>query len=69
MDFSQILSKKTDTIVEKWVEAVRVDEQIESADSLPRTDIRDHIPHVLAAMTTVLSQSTDSDIELLFRQV
>ncbi|WP_308410463.1 MULTISPECIES: RsbRD N-terminal domain-containing protein [Fischerella] len=55
--------------MEKWVEAVRVDEQIESADSLPRTDIRDHIPHVLAAMTTVLSQSTDSDIELLFRQV
>ncbi|WP_026731984.1 sensor histidine kinase [Fischerella sp. PCC 9605] len=67
MDFSQLLSEKTNTIVEKWVTAVRVDEQIESADSLPRTNIRDHIPHVLAAIITVLSESTDSDIELLVR--
>lgn len=67
MDFSQSLAQKTDTIVERWVEAVSFDRQIESADALPRSAVRDHIPHVLAAMATVLSQSQDSDIELLVR--
>ncbi|NMG09655.1 sensor histidine kinase [Brasilonema sp. UFV-L1] len=67
MDYSHLLSEKTNTIVENWVKAVRVDKDIESADSLPRIDIRNHIPHVLAAMATVLSQSTDSNIELLVR--
>lgn len=63
MDFSQLLVEKTDTITKNWVEAVRSDKQISSADDLPRSAIQDHIADLLMAIATVLSQSQDSDIE------
>jgi signal transduction histidine kinase len=63
MDFSQLLLDKTDPILKNWVEAVRQDRQIESADNLPHTAIENHLSHVLAAMATVLSQSKNSEIE------
>lgn len=63
MDFSQLLVKKKDAILKNWIEAVRVDEQISSADHLPRSAIRNHLPDVLMAMATVLSHSQDSDIQ------
>jgi len=63
MNFSQLLLEKIDTIAKNWVEAVRRDRQISSADDLPRSAIRDHLPDVLKAMASVLSQSQDSDIE------
>jgi hypothetical protein len=62
MDFSQLLVEKIDTITKNWVEAVRLDRQVSSADELPRSAIQDHISDLLMAMTTVLSQSQDSDI-------
>jgi hypothetical protein len=67
MDYSQLLAQKADTIVERWVEAVSQDRQIKSADDLPRSSVRDHIPHVLAAMATVLDQSQSSNIESLIQ--
>jgi len=67
IDFSQLLAEKTDTIVERWVQAVSFDRQIESTDNLPLTSVQDHIPQVLTAMATVLSQSQDSNIDLLVR--
>ncbi len=67
IDFSKLLTEKTDTIVERWVQAVSIDRQIESTDHLPRTSVQDHIPQVLTAMATVLSQSQDNNIELLVR--
>ena len=67
MDFSQLLAQKTDAIVERWIEAVRKDKHIESADALPSASVRDHIPHILGAMATVLSPSEESDVELLVR--
>lgn len=67
MGYSQLLAQKADTIVERWVEAVSQDKQIKSADDLPRSSVRDHIPHVLAAMATVLDQSQSSDIESLIQ--
>lgn len=63
MDFSQLLAEKIDTIINDWIEAVRLDRQIATADDLPRPALRDHLPDVLMAMTTVLSQSQESDIE------
>ncbi|MBH8566646.1 HAMP domain-containing histidine kinase [Nostoc sp. CENA67] len=63
MDFSQVLAEKTDTILYKWVIAVRKDRRIESADDLSYTAIRNHIPDVLKAMVTVLSKSEDSDVK------
>ena len=63
MDFNQLLIEKIDIIVKNWVEAVRLDRQISSADDLPRSAIRDHLPDVLKAMATVLSQSENGDIQ------
>lgn len=63
MDFSQLLLDKTDVILEKWVEAVRQDKQIQSDDDLSKLAIEDHVSHVLAAMATVLSESKDSEIQ------
>jgi signal transduction histidine kinase len=63
MDFSILLADKTESIVEKWVVAVRKDRQIETADELSYTAIRDHIPDVLKGMVTVLSTTQGSDIK------
>ncbi|MBE9052931.1 HAMP domain-containing histidine kinase [Nostocales cyanobacterium LEGE 11386] len=62
MDFSLLLAEKTDTILEKWVAAVRKNRKIESADDLTYTAIQNDIPDVLKAMLTVLSTSETSDI-------
>ncbi|MEH2377126.1 sensor histidine kinase [Nostoc sp.] len=63
MDFSQVLAEKADTILDKWITAVRKDRRIESADDLSYTAVKDHIPDVLKAMVTVLSKSQDNDIQ------
>ncbi len=63
MDFSQVLAEKTNTILKKWIAAVRKDRRIESADELSYTAVKDHIPDVLKAMVTVLSKSQDNDIQ------
>ncbi|YAF95189.1 MAG: sensor histidine kinase [Nodularia sp. CChRGM 3473] len=62
MDFSLLLAEKTDTILEKWVAAVRKNRKIESADDLTYTAIQNDIPDVLKAMLTVLSTSETNDI-------
>lgn len=62
-DFSQVLVEKTEIILEKWVEAVRQDDSIESAEKLTRPAIENHLSHVLSAMATVLSQSQDSEVQ------
>ncbi|GAB1542148.1 sensor histidine kinase [Scytonema sp. NUACC21] len=63
MNFSQLLLDKIDTIVTNWIDAVRLDRQISSTEKLPRSSIRNHLPDVLKAMATVVSQSEKSDIE------
>jgi hypothetical protein len=63
MNFSQLLAEKIDAIAKNWVEAVRLDRQISTSDDLPHSAIQNHVPDVLMAMTTVLSQSQDSDIQ------
>lgn len=63
IDFSQLLLDKTDAILEKWVEAVRQDNHIESDDNLSNSAIENHLSHVLAAMATVLSESKTSEIQ------
>ncbi len=65
MDFSQLLKERAETIANQWVEAVKRDRQIQSTDHLSAVAIRDHIPHVLMALTTVLSHEEENDIETL----
>ncbi|NQE37442.1 Autoinducer 2 sensor kinase/phosphatase LuxQ [Microcoleus sp. IPMA8] len=67
MDYSQVLAEKTDTILKNWIEAVRLDRKIETADTLPQSAIENHIPYLLAAMTTVLSQYQKSDIKVIIQ--
>lgn len=67
-DFSQALQDKIDIISQNWVEAVRGDEQIESAKQLTYDSVRDSLPIVLQAIVTMLSQSEDSDIQTLVQQ-
>jgi signal transduction histidine kinase len=64
-DFSQLLTEKSETITSQWVEAVVCDRQIASTNDLSRNAIRDHIPHVLEAMVTVLAQNQTNDIETI----
>ncbi|MDZ8052532.1 MAG: sensor histidine kinase [Aulosira sp. ZfuVER01] len=63
MDFSQVLAEKTDTILQKWVIEVRKDKYIESADDLSYTAIKNHLPEVIKAMVTVLSESQGNDVK------
>ncbi|CBN59236.1 MULTISPECIES: sensor histidine kinase [Kamptonema] len=65
LDCSKLLADKTEAILTNWVEAVRQDRHIESADTLPHSAVKDHIPHVLVAMATVLSKTQESEIGLI----
>jgi hypothetical protein len=67
-DFSQALQGKIDIITENWIEAVRSDEQIETAKQLTYTSVRDSLPIVLQAIVTMLSQSEGSDIGTLVEE-
>jgi signal transduction histidine kinase len=64
-DFSQLLTEKAETITAQWVEAVVRDRQIVSANNLSHNAIRDHIPHVLEALITVLAQDQTNDVEAI----
>ncbi|MEG4404970.1 sensor histidine kinase [Microcoleus sp. MON2_D5] len=61
IDFSQALQDKIDLITQNWIEAVRAEEQIQTAKQLTYDSVRDSLPVVLQAMVTMLSQSEDSD--------
>ena len=63
INFSEVLVEKTETVIEQWVEAVRQDREIESANDLPRPAIENHLSHVLSAMATVLSHTQESEIQ------
>jgi signal transduction histidine kinase len=64
-DFSLALQDKIDTIIQKWIEAVRCDDRLETAKELTYNGVRDSIPLVLQAIATMLSQSQESDIQTL----
>ncbi|MEG4519456.1 MULTISPECIES: sensor histidine kinase [unclassified Microcoleus] len=64
-DFSLALQDRIDTIIQNWIEAVRSDDQLESAKELTYNGVRDSVPMVLQAIVTMLSQSQESDIHTL----
>ena len=68
IDFSQALQDKIDIITQNWIEAVRGDEQIETAKQLTYDSVRDSLPIVLQAIVTLLSQSEESDLRTLIEQ-
>lgn len=68
VDFSQLLLNKINLIIENWVEAVRHDDKIKSADNLPFKAIRNSLPDVLEAMATMLSSSQENDVRTLVQK-
>ncbi|MEG4005297.1 sensor histidine kinase [Microcoleus sp. Pol11C1] len=64
-DFSLALQDRIDIIIQNWIEAVRSDDQLESAKELTYNGVRDSVPMVLQAIVTMLSQSQESDIRTL----
>jgi len=67
MDFKQLILEKKDQIIEQWVVAVRQDGQIESAHSLTFKALRDSLPDVLEALSTVLSRYQEDDQKALIQ--
>jgi signal transduction histidine kinase len=65
VDFSRLLEQKANQITEAWVDAVERDRQIPTTSQLSHAAIRDHIPHVLQALTTVLSRVEENDVETI----
>ena len=68
IDFSQALQDQIDIIIENWIEAVRGDEEIETAKQLTYDSVRDSLPIVLHAIVTMLSQSEDSDLRTVIQE-
>lgn len=67
MDFSQSLVEKIDTIAQNWVEAVRLDREISSANHLSSSAIEDHLHEVLRAMASTLSYNEESNIDTIVK--
>ena len=65
LNFGQLITEQTDSILSEWIEAVRHDRQLKSDDTLSSTAIRDHLPMVLESLATVLSRSEEDNLQLL----
>lgn len=65
MDFSQVITRKSESIVDQWVKAVYEDQQIAATQELTYKAVRDSLPRVMEALATVLSESEVSDLQTL----
>ncbi|MEG4109285.1 sensor histidine kinase [Microcoleus sp. S13_C5] len=68
IDFSQALQDQIDIIIENWIEAVRGDEEIDTAKQLTYDSVRDSLPIVLQAIVTMLSESEESDFRAVIQE-
>ncbi len=64
-DFSQSLLNHKDKIMQRWLEKVCEDGEIESTDGLSRPAIINHLDHVLVALATVLSQNQEDNFQTI----
>ncbi|WP_416669220.1 sensor histidine kinase [Egbenema bharatensis] len=55
MDFSTILNQKRETVIERWIEAVFADQQIEATNELTFNAVRDSLPRVLESLAAMLA--------------
>lgn len=59
LKISRLITDKTDTIMEQWIEAVRKDRRIESTVNLSDTALGDSLPQLLQSLATVLDNPQD----------
>ncbi len=65
MDFSTILNQKRDTIIERWVEAVFEDQQIEATNELTFKAVRDSLPKVLESLAAMLADAKLENFQVI----
>jgi signal transduction histidine kinase len=65
MDLSQVLTQRSDTIIDRWIAAVCDDQRIAATQELTFKAIRDSLPSVLQSLATVLSDYESSDLQTL----
>lgn len=65
INFSQLLAERADTIIEQWIGAVQADKHMKTDDTLSVTAVRDHVPHILQAIVTILSKTQAGDVQSL----
>jgi len=58
-DFSRILEDQVETIVERWIDRLRQDQQIDHGLNLSDTALGDSIPDLLSAIVALLSRSPE----------
>ena len=56
-DIGKSLQAKTDIIIKSWIEQIREDRDLESAESLAYKSVRNSLPIILKALATILSNS------------
>lgn len=56
--FAKYLAPRTEAIVASWLEAVKADPRLVTADSLPELQLRDHVPKILASLIEALGSET-----------
>jgi len=59
-EFGDYLSSRTDHVAEAWVEDVKSDTRIPSADFLPERLLKDHIPRLLEVLVISLKQGMEA---------
>ncbi len=67
MNVGELLLEKTDAITNEWLAVVRKDRQITTTENLRSSAIIDHLPDVLKAMSNVLVESHDYDIQTIVK--
>lgn len=68
MDIGKVLANKSELIVQEWVEDVQKDKIVTSARNLAYQSVRNSVPLLIEALSSILSQSEESEISLLIEQ-
>jgi signal transduction histidine kinase len=60
---AQYLSKRRNAVLEAWQNAIRRDPALNTGESLPRVQLLDHLPSMLATFERALERSPDRAVE------
>jgi hypothetical protein len=63
LNASQLIAKQTDTIMERWIDAVRQDRQIQSSVDVSDTALGDSLPKLLKSLASVLEHPREEIFE------
>lgn len=63
LNTSQFIAAQTETIMERWMEVVRQDRQVESSVNLSDTALGDSLPKLLKALAAVLDSPQDQHFQ------